>query len=122
MLSKQESAVGWLTLFTSGSTLVCCALPALLVSLGAGASLASLVSTFPQLIWISMHKGLVFGGAAVMLLISAYFQMQPAACPADKRLAQACARAKRTARWVFGGAVLIYMTGVFFAFVLPHLI
>ena len=118
MLSK-ESSVGWLSLLTSGSTLVCCALPSLLISLGAGATLASLVSTFPQLIWISNHKPLVFGLAAVLLLVSGYFIMQPAACPADRRLAQACARAKRFSRWCFALSVAAFFAGTFFAFVLP---
>lgn len=35
-----------LSLFASSSTLVCCALPALLVALGAGAALSSLVLAF----------------------------------------------------------------------------
>jgi hypothetical protein len=39
-----------LSLFASSSTLICCAIPALLVSLGAGAALASLVAVFPQIV------------------------------------------------------------------------
>ena len=39
-----------LSLFASSGTLVCCALPALLVALGAGAALSSLVSVFPQVV------------------------------------------------------------------------
>ncbi|MGQ2966894.1 MAG: hypothetical protein ACT6QL_13855, partial [Methylophilus sp.] len=50
-----------LSLFTSGSTLICCALPATLVAIGSVATLTSLISQFPQLIWISEHKPLVFG-------------------------------------------------------------
>jgi len=49
------------SLFTSGSTLICCALPATLVAIGSAATLVSLVSNFPQLVWISEHKALVFG-------------------------------------------------------------
>ena len=44
------------TLLASTATLVCCVLPAVLVSLGAGAVLAGLVSSFPQLVWLSEHK------------------------------------------------------------------
>ena len=44
------------SLFASSSTLVCCALPALLVAVGAGAALSSLVSAVPQLVWLSEHK------------------------------------------------------------------
>ena len=44
------------SLFASSSTLICCALPALLVALGAGAALSSLVSAVPQLVVLSEHK------------------------------------------------------------------
>ena len=54
-------------LFGSLGTLVCCALPALFVTLGFGATFASLIGTFPQLTWLSAHKGWVFGGAAFCL-------------------------------------------------------
>lgn len=39
-----------LSIATSSSTLICCALPALLVAIGAGATLAGLVTAVPQLI------------------------------------------------------------------------
>src|SRR5919106_5836222 len=55
------------TLLASTTTLVCCVLPAVLVSLGAGAAVVGLVSTFPQLVWLSEHKALVFGIAGVLL-------------------------------------------------------
>ena len=45
-----EKAANFFALFASSSTLVCCALPAIFVALGAGASFASLVSSFPFLI------------------------------------------------------------------------
>lgn len=118
---KSESRFMWLALASSGSTLVCCALPALLVSIGAGATLAALVSAVPQLIWISMHHGLVFGGAFAMLVVGGYWQKRPAACPADKALAQACARYKQISRVVYLSSVGIYLVGVFFAYALPLL-
>jgi len=118
---KGESRFMWLTLASSGSTLVCCALPALLVSLGAGATLAALVSAVPQLIWISTHKLLVFGGAFVMLALGGLWQLRPAACPADRALAAACARYKKISRITYGISLAIYLVGVFFAFGLPWL-
>jgi len=53
---KKSRLVDFLTLFTSASTLICCALPALLVAIGAGSVMAGLVSNVPQLIWLSKHK------------------------------------------------------------------
>jgi hypothetical protein len=60
--------VTWITLLTSTGTLICCALPALLVAIGAGAALAFAASAVPQLVWISEHKELVFGLASAMLI------------------------------------------------------
>ena len=45
---QQTKLTSVLSLLTSGGTLVCCALPALLVALGAGATLASLVAAVPH--------------------------------------------------------------------------
>src|SRR6185312_11201194 len=86
-----------LTLFTSGSTLICCALPALLVALGAGAALSSLVSAVPQLVWFSEHKGIVFGFAAAGLTLAGAMQWraQRLPCPTDPELARLCTRTRR---------------------------
>ncbi len=118
---KGETRFMWLALATSGSTLLCCALPALLVSIGAGAVLASFVSAVPALIWISKHHALVFSTAGVMLVIGGVLQARPAACPLDPQLAAACGRYKRISRVVYVFSVMAYLVGVFFAFVLPAL-
>ncbi|HSV45392.1 MAG TPA: hypothetical protein VLJ58_06335, partial [Ramlibacter sp.] len=55
------------TLLASSGTLVCCALPALLVALGAGAALSALVAAVPQLVWLSEHKEALFAFAGLML-------------------------------------------------------
>ncbi|WP_341921531.1 hypothetical protein [Hydrocarboniphaga effusa] len=112
-----------LSIATSSSTLICCALPALLVAIGAGATLAGLVSAVPQLIWLSTHKAVVFGGAGVMLAIAGGLQYRArlAPCPADARLAAACMRARRASLAVYVISLAIFGIGVFFAFVLPGL-
>ena len=118
------SAASWLSIFTSASTLVCCALPALLVTLGAGATLASLVGMFPALVWLSEHKIAVFTVAGGMLAIAGYFQWRGrfAPCPADPALARACARQRKVSRWVYAVSVLLYLIGGFFAFLAPILL
>ena len=58
-------------LLASTATLVCCVLPAVLVALGAGAALASLVTAVPQLIWLSAHKPIVFATAGALLQATA---------------------------------------------------
>jgi len=106
------------SVFASGSTLVCCALPALMVALGSGAALASLVSAVPQLVWVSEHKVLVFGLAALMLLLAGALQWRArrAPCPADPMLAAACARTRRVSAMIYAISVGIYLVGMWFAF------
>ena len=111
----------WLSLLASGGTLVCCALPALLVSLGLGAALAGLVSAAPALVWLSEYKAPVFGVAALLLAGSGALQwhLRSAPCPIDPVLRQACLRTRRWSRWVWVAAVVLFAVGAFFAFVAP---
>ena len=60
-----------LSLFTSLSTLICCALPTLLVAIGMGASMVSLISLFPWLIILNTRSKSFFI-AGLLLLISFY--------------------------------------------------
>jgi hypothetical protein len=118
-----SSKANVLSLFTSLSTLICCALPALLVAIGAGAALAGLVSNVPQLIWISEHKVPVFGIAAAMLLLAGVLQWRArnAPCPADLQLAETCRRTRRNSLRVYLLSLAIFAIGAWFAFVAPLL-
>ena len=112
-----------LSLFASSSTLICCALPALLVALGAGAVLSSLVAVFPQLVWVSEHKEVVFVLAGLMLSASGVLQWRNrhAPCPIDPVLRDACLRTRTWSARVYGVSVLLYLVGGWFAFVAPWL-
>ncbi|MBL0726551.1 hypothetical protein [Piscinibacter sp. HJYY11] len=122
-----ESRAGWWTsvlgLFASSSTLVCCALPALLVTLGAGAALSSLVSVFPQVVWLSEHKVELFVLAGLAMAGSGWLQWRnrTAPCPTDPRLRDACLSTRRTSRRVFVFSLCVYAVGAWFAFVQPWL-
>ena len=120
---KTAQKINFLSLFTSGSTLICCALPATLVAIGSAATLTALVGNFPQLIWISEHKALVFGVAGAMLVIAGYLQMQArnAPCPADPALAAVCTKTRKNALRIYSLSVAIFAVGAFFAFVAPYL-
>jgi hypothetical protein len=111
-------------LFASSATLVCCVLPAVLVAVGAGAALAGLVTAFPQLIWLSEHKALVFGIAAIALGISgiALWVGRRAPCPADAALASSCQRLRRFSAVVYAIALISFAVGAAFAFALPALL
>ena len=109
------------TLFASSSTLICCALPALLVTLGAGATLSSFISIFPKIVWISEHKIEVFTFAGVMLTISGYMQWRGrlAPCPVDPVLRNACIKTRKASLIIYSFSLLLYLTGGWFAFIQP---
>jgi hypothetical protein len=112
-----------LSLFASSGTLVCCALPALFVALGAGAALSSLVSVFPQVVWLSEHKPGLFVFAGLAMLASGLLQWRnrTAPCPTDPALRAACLKTRKTSLRVYGFSVLVYLVGGWFAFVQPWL-
>lgn len=111
------------SLFATSSTLVCCAIPAVLVALGAGAALSSLVAVFPQVVWLSEHKEGLFVFAGVMMATSGVLQWRnrTAPCPTDPALRDACLRTRKVSRVVFGVSMVFYMVGGWFAFVQPWL-
>ena len=116
--------ISLLTLFSSGGTLICCALPALLVSLGAGAVMASVVSFVPQIVWFSEHKLGVFIFAGVMLAISGLLQWQAMSlsCPSDKALAEICNKTRVNSLRIYVFSVCVFLIGGFMAFIAPWLI
>ena len=113
-----SSLPAFLSLFTSTGTLICCALPALLVSLGAGAVMAGLVEAVPQITWLGKNKELVFAIAGLLLVASGAWQWHARnlPCPADKAKAAACARARKVSWIVWGLSVALFAIGAFFAF------
>lgn len=111
------------TLFASSSTLVCCAIPALLVSLGAGAALASLVAVFPQIVWVSENKEIIFLISTVLMAIGGIVQWRNcyAPCPIDPKLRQACLRTRKVSLSIYLISLVLLMIGGWFAFIQPLL-
>lgn len=104
--------LGWLTLFASTTTLICCALPILLVTLGFGSVVAALTSRYPLLVTLAEYEGWMFGLSATLLILTAWFIWgRPMHCPADPVLAARCQRARSINRWVLTGAVIIWSIG-----------
>lgn len=110
-------------LLASSATLVCCVLPAVMVSLGAGAVLVGLISAVPQLIWLSEHKLLVFAVAAGMLVISGVMLRRAAnlPCPTEPAAAKACMRLRRVSVVLFWCAAAAYAIGASFVWLVPVL-
>jgi hypothetical protein len=112
-----------LSLFASSSTLICCAIPALLVSLGAGAALASLVSVFPQIVWISEHKEIIFLISAFLMIVTGFIQWRnlKAPCPVDPELRNACLKTRKTSLRIYLFSLVLMLVGAWFAFIQPLL-
>ena len=108
-----------LSLFTSFSTLICCALPALLISIGMGASLASFVSAFPWIIFISKYKIQTFILAAILLIFSIYlfWQGRNAPCPSDPIQAKICSKLRFINLIILFISLVTFLVGLFFAFI-----
>lgn len=119
---QENKFVSYLSLFTSFGTLLCCALPSTLVLLGFGASLASFLGEFPELIWLSENKGWVFGISFFMLGISYLGQKyaERQVCPIDKK--EDCETTKNWSKPLFYVSLGINIVGAFYAFVLPKLL
>jgi hypothetical protein len=99
-------------LLASSGTLVCCALPIILVSLGLGSVLVALNIELPFLNSLANHKIWIFLFSGSLLLISAW-QLYSARnlCPADPKLAASCQRIKKWSTRLFIVAALLWAIG-----------
>lgn len=69
--NKNTSAfLSYFSLFGSLGTLLCCALPSVLVLVGLGATVASTLAALPWLVMLSHHKSLTFGISGFLIAAS----------------------------------------------------
>lgn len=126
--SSRGLLLDYLSLFTSLGTLLCCALPSLLVLLGLGATVASFLTALPALVTLSRHKhwvfflsGLMIGGNFIYTYWAApKLRADSAACPADAP--EACRQASTWSRAILWTSVLFYCIGLFSAYLLGPLL
>ena len=112
----------FLLLFASASTLICCALPALLVFIGAGSALAGLVGVFPQLIWLSKHKAYLFGIAFSGLILAKVLQTTNVQTECDRQNKATCSEVKKTTYWIWWVSLIMTIIGFCFAYLFPLII
>lgn len=109
--NKNLTFLSVLALFSSVGTLLCCALPALLITLGMGMTLASLTISIPWLFSLSRYKSVVFFIAGVLLAASFYFIFVR-----SKRIEvcepEACEVAGKYSKATFWISFIIYCIGV----------
>ena len=113
----------WLSLFTSFGTLICCAIPSLLVFLGLGSSLAGFIGIFPQVIWLSQYKGSVFIASGFLIFLAFLFSKyaENQSCPVDINQREVCKKTKRSSKLILKVSVVIWFLGFLFSYILPNL-
>ncbi len=120
---KESNGLGLLSLLASSSTLICCALPALFVSLGAGATLASIVNVFPELIIISKYKIYISAFALLFLIVAGILiknaSVQP--CPTDPNLRDICIKTRKKSKIIYIISVFIFTFASIFTYIVPTL-
>ena len=110
------------SLFASSSTLICCALPAIFVALGAGASFASLITVFPFLITLSQYKTYITLLAFLLILLAGYINYKTyyMPCPADPELGRACSETRKKSRYLYYASVAIFLFATIFTYIVPR--
>jgi len=121
--AKRAALLNYFSLFSSFSTLICCALPSVLVLLGMGTTVASLLSAAPWLVSLSRHKIWTFSMAGVLIAMSfamTYFvaprMRLGEACDADDPTT--CGEVSKISRFILWGSAAIWSCGFFVAYLL----
>ncbi len=122
---RPSQLLGYLSLFTSLGTLLCCALPSLLVLWGLGATVALFLSAAPWLATLTRHKVWTFTVAGALIAsnfvyvywLAPKLKGEGAACPVGEG-PMACDRASRVSRVLLCVSAVIYAVGFFTAYLL----
>jgi len=119
----EDKQWSWVLLFASSTTLICCALPILLVSLSLGAVSAAMFANFPFLTTLAHYKLWLFTGSGMMMVAAGWALFRPnRTCPADPEKAKACAQTHRWNTRIFSISAGIWLIGFTAAYLaLPFL-
>lgn len=120
----EDRTSNYFSLFASTSTLICCALPAVFVTLGAGATFASLISVVPFLVTLSQYKTSITLFALVMIVVAGIINYRTARlpCPLDPELGKACMQTRRRSQRLYFASAGIFVFASFFTYVVPLII
>ena len=125
--ARRAALLNYFSLFSSFSTLICCALPSILVLLGLGTAVASVLSAAPWLVSLSRHKiwtfsiaGALILGSFVMTYVIAPRLRNGEQCDADDP--NTCGEVSRISRVILWCSALIYAGGFFVAYLLAPIL
>jgi mercuric ion transport protein len=121
--ARRAALLNYFSLFSSLSTLICCALPSVLVLLGMGTTVASLLSAAPWLVSLSRHKIWTFSIAGTLIALSfivtyliAPRLRQGKVCDADDPTT--CGEVGKLSRILLWASAMIWSCGFFVAYLL----
>jgi len=119
--ARRAALLNYLSLFSSFSTLICCALPSVLVLLGMGTAVASLLSAAPWLVSLSRHKLWTFSIAGTLIAVS--FVVTYVVAPRLREVCAAddpttCGEVSKLSRVMLWGSALIWSGGFLVAYLL----
>ena len=121
--TRRAALLNFFSLFSSFSTLICCALPSVLVLLGLGTTVASLLSAAPWLVSLSRHKiwtfsiaGTLIAASFVMTYVIAPRLREGEACAADDPTT--CGEVSKLSRVILWASAIIWSSGFFVAYLL----
>jgi len=120
--TAKSSLLSYLSLFSSVGTLLCCALPSLLVLAGLGATVASTLSALPWLVALSRHKSWTFAISGTMIAASFVYtyylgpRLRARSCdPQNPEACEVASRFSKAVLWISAG---LFLVGFFVAFLL----
>ena len=121
--ARRAALLNYFSLFSSFSTLICCALPSVLVLLGLGTTVAPLRSAAPWLVSLSRHKVWTFSIAGTLIAASfgvtyvvAHRLREGEVCVADDPTT--CGEVSKLSRMIIWSSALIWSGGFFVAYLL----
>ena len=119
-LQPRSAWLNYLSLFGSVGTLLCCALPSLLVLLGFGATVAAVLSRVPCLVTLSKHKQFTFAASGILVAFgfANMYYIAPRLGNGSACATEACATASRVSKVLLWTSAGIYAVGFIVAFVL----
>lgn len=119
---RKTTLLASLTLLVSMGTLLCCAVPALLVMLGLGAIVAGMVSSVPGIVSLSEYKAALFMLSITLLVVATVLMRRgrtTACATLEPQQAAACAEVTSLARAFLLVAWLLFIVGISSAYLAP---
>ena len=119
-----DRSANFISLFASSSTLICCALPAVFIVIGAGATFASIISIFPFLVVISKYKVSITLVSLLILVFAGYINYRTyyLPCPADPELGRICLQTRKRSRSIYYFSVILFTFATIFTYLIPNII